>query len=247
MKLTVIGSGDAFGSGGRLQSCYHVSTDGGEFLIDCGATTIMGFNRASRSPDRVGTIFISHLHGDHFAGLVWWLLHALHVTRRSAPLAIVGPESIKERYTAAAEALFPGTTARSPGFELSWHEFAPQTPLEVNGITATPHTVSHPSGAPSYGIRFEAEGKIIGFSGDTEWVDELINIADRADLYITECYAFDAQVPYHMNWQQLSQKLDGVGARRIMLTHMNEAMLAKAGSIEHPRVLIAKDGMEVEI
>lgn len=49
MKLTVIGSGDAFGSGGRLQSCYHVSTDGGEFLIDCGATTIMGFNRASRS------------------------------------------------------------------------------------------------------------------------------------------------------------------------------------------------------
>ena len=34
MKLTVIGSGDAFGSGGRLQTCFHVTTADKSFLID---------------------------------------------------------------------------------------------------------------------------------------------------------------------------------------------------------------------
>ncbi len=106
MKLTVIGSGDAFGSGGRLQTCYHVSAADKEFLIDCGATTLIGFNRLSLDPNRVGTIFISHLHGDHFSGLVWWLLHAQHVSRRTVPLDIVGPAGIEKRYLAAAEALF---------------------------------------------------------------------------------------------------------------------------------------------
>ena len=85
MKLTVLGCGDAFGSGGRLQTCYHVETAATRFLIDCGATALIGFNRFGLDPNAVETIFISHLHGDHFAGLVWWLIHAQHVAKRTRP------------------------------------------------------------------------------------------------------------------------------------------------------------------
>ncbi|MFV0367891.1 MAG: MBL fold metallo-hydrolase [Hyphomicrobiaceae bacterium] len=247
MKLTVIGSGDAFGSGGRLQTCYHVSTANSEFLIDCGATAVMGFNRFGRNPNQVSTIYISHLHGDHFAGLVWWLLHARHVAGRSASLTIVGPEGIQERYNTAAEALFPGATSRTPQYELAWLEFSPGVPITLNGVTAIPHVVRHPSGAPSYGIRFEADGKTIGFSGDTEWVDELVAVAEGADLYISECYGFDKEAPFHMSWQRIKQNIEKLQARRIMLTHMSEAMLAKAGTLKHQRVLIAEDGLELEI
>jgi len=52
MKLTIVGSGDAFGSGGRLQSCYHVALPGEEFLIDCGATSMIGMQRFGLDPDR---------------------------------------------------------------------------------------------------------------------------------------------------------------------------------------------------
>ena len=83
MKLTVVGCGDAFGSGGRLQTCYHVELGDHRFLIDCGATSIIGLNRCGIDPNGIATIFISHLHGDHFAGLVWWLLHAQHVAKRT--------------------------------------------------------------------------------------------------------------------------------------------------------------------
>ena len=106
MKLTIVGCGDAFGSGGRLQTGYHVDlgSDGGDhrFLIDCGATSIIGLNRCGIDPNGIATIFISHLHGDHFGGLVWWLLHTQHVAKRATPLVVVGPPGIEARTLSAA-------------------------------------------------------------------------------------------------------------------------------------------------
>src|SRR5215813_10985266 len=91
MKLTIIGCGDAFGSGGRLQTGYQVEWAGRRFMIDCGATVLIGLNRLALDPNAIDTIFISHLHGDHYVGLVWWLIHAQHVGQRTQPLTVVGP------------------------------------------------------------------------------------------------------------------------------------------------------------
>ena len=247
MKLTVIGSGDAFGSGGRLQTCYHVAAGEKEFLIDCGATALIGFHKLGLDPNRVGTIFISHLHGDHFAGLVWWLLHAQHVSHRAGPLDIVGPAGIEARYRAAAEALFPGATAREPRYALTWHELDEGRPLTVNGITATPVAVRHPSGAPSYALRISTGEKTIGFSGDSEWVEALVDVAAGADLYLSECYGFAEPARFHMNWRVIEENLDRLSAKWVMLTHMSSAMLARTGEISHPRVLVAEDGLTLTL
>ena len=110
MKLTVVGCGDAFGSGGRLQTSYYVETAATRFLIDCGATVLIGLNKLGIDPNSIPTVFISHLHGDHYAGLVWWLIHAQHVAKRTVPLTVTGPVGIEARFKAAAEALFPGST-----------------------------------------------------------------------------------------------------------------------------------------
>ena len=50
MKLTIVGCGDAFGSGGRLQTSYLVEAAGTRFLIDCGATAIIGFTKIGGVP-----------------------------------------------------------------------------------------------------------------------------------------------------------------------------------------------------
>ena len=157
MKLTVVGCGDAFGSGGRLQTCYHVEAAATRFLIDCGATTLIGFNSSASIPTAIETIFISHLHGDHFAGLVWWLVHAQHVAKRTAPLTVVGPAGIEARFEAAAEALFPGSTAIQRRYELRFLELTREQPLDVGAVRVTPFEVKHPSGAPPYALRFEVE------------------------------------------------------------------------------------------
>lgn len=245
MKLTIVGSGDAFGSGGRLQTCYHVEAERETFLIDCGATALIGMQQLGLDPDRVATIFVSHLHGDHFAGLVWFLLHAHYVTQRTAPLTITGPVGIEARFTTAAEALFPGSTKTERRFTMRFLEYAERVPLDVGRVRVTPYEVSHPSGAPPYALRLECEGKTLAFSGDTEWVESLVPAATGAELFIAECFAFDAKVGYHMTWRGIEANLERLGAKKVMLTHMNADMLAHAGAIDDPRVILAEDGLTI--
>ncbi len=111
--------------------------------------------RLGLDPDRVSTIFISHLHGDHFAGLVWWMLHAHYVTGRTAPLTIAGPAGIARRFAAAAEALFPKSTEIERRFEMNFVEYAEREPLDIGPVRVTPFEVLHPSGAPPYALRLE--------------------------------------------------------------------------------------------
>jgi hypothetical protein len=47
--------------------------------------------------------------------------------------------------------------------------------------------VKHPSGAPPYALRFDIDGKILPFTGDTGWVEVLCEVARGADLFITQC------------------------------------------------------------
>lgn len=247
MKLTVVGCGDAFGSGGRLQTCFHAAAGDEEILIDCGATSVLGLNRLGLDTNRISAIFISHLHGDHYSGLVWWLLHAAHVMRRERPLTVAGPAGIEARFNAAAEALFPGALSTARAFDLTFREYREREPLTIGGAAVTPFEVSHPSGAPSCALRFAFGGKTLGFSGDTEWVENLAAVAAGADLFITECHGFERPVRYHMTWRDIHRNLDRLTAKRLLLTHMSDDMLANRAKVSHPRVTLAEDGMVIDV
>lgn len=253
MKITILGSGDAFGSGGRLQTSFHVAPDAGgaAYLIDCGVTSLIGLERAGLDPNAVATIFISHLHGDHFGGLVWWLLHGQHIARRTQPLLVAGPPGIEARFRTMAEALYPGSTTVPPRFTMSFVELVPGAAVDVGGVAAEVFVVRHPSGAPSYALRLASgtgeKRRTIAYSGDTEWVDTLVDAARGADLYITECYLYDGPVRYHLSWEMIARELPRLDAARIMLTHMGKSMLGRRGEIVDPRIVIAEDGMTLDV
>jgi ribonuclease BN (tRNA processing enzyme) len=247
MKLTVIGSGDAFGSGGRRQASYLLETSGQTLLIDCGATTVMGFNALGLDTKRVRTIVISHLHGDHFAGLVWWLVHALFVVKRSEPLTVWGPIGVEARTIAAAEILFPGCSTVTRNFTLNFKEMAAGTPAHIEGLTVSAFAVVHPSGAPSHALRFESNGKTLAFTGDSGWTDALTEAGRGADLYIMECYSFARDQRYHLSWATIQGKLSIIGAKRTLLTHMSDDMLAHRSEVTDQRVILAHDGLVVDV
>jgi ribonuclease BN (tRNA processing enzyme) len=229
-----------------LQTCYHLDTGAERLLIDCGATSIIGLNRLQLDPNNVSTIVISHLHGDHFAGLVWWLLHAQHVAKRATPLTIAGPPGIEARFVAAAEALFAGSTKVPRRYELRFIEMTAGVPVGLAGAQILAYEVSHPSGAPSHALRFEFGAKTLAFTGDTEWVEALVPCGLAADLYIMECYALEGKVRYHMSWQTISANLARIGARKVMLTHMNQTMLANRDKIVASGIVLAEDGLVVD-
>jgi ribonuclease BN (tRNA processing enzyme) len=244
ITVRFLGSGDAFGTGGRLQTCLHLSGAGeGSLLLDCGASSLVGLKRASLDPGDVGWVLISHLHGDHFGGLPFLLLDG-QFTRRTRPLVIAGPPGVRARVEAAMEVLFPGSTAVARRFDTSWVELRDRMPVAVGPARVMPFEVDHPSGAPPHALRVEYGGRVVAYSGDTQWTDQLVDAARDADLFVCEAYTFDRPIRFHLDHAALRAHRERLTARRIILTHLGPEMLARAGDAAWE---CASDGFAVSL
>jgi ribonuclease BN (tRNA processing enzyme) len=246
MRLTVAGSGDAFGSGGRLNTCFFLETAKAAVLVDCGASAMPALKARGIDPNRVDAIILSHLHGDHFGGLPFFLLDAQFLSRREKPLLIAGPPGARARVDAALEVFFPKSTGSKWRFAWKVEEIAPGVVADLLGHSLLTTEVIHQSGAPSTALRLSDGQMTFAYSGDTEWTDALLQIARDADLFVCECYAYAGKLTGHMSWEILQAKLPDLRARRLMLTHMNPSMLARLDEIKAAGVLIAEDGLVVE-
>lgn len=244
MRVTFLGSGDAFGSGGRFNTCFMVEAAAGAFLIDCGASSLIAMRRCGVEPNAIGTIFITHLHGDHFGGLPFLLLDAQFHSRRRAPLTIAGPPGLKRRLDEAMEVFFPGSSTVERKFATEVIELSAGATTRIDAIAVTPFEVDHACGAPPFALRLDCEGKTIAYTGDTQWTEALIELGRGADLLIAEAYFFDRAVRYHLDYASLKRRLGEIGAKRVILTHMGPDMLARLAEAEHEA---ASDGMVVEL
>ena len=246
MKLTVVGCGDAFGSGGRHNTCFWLETAKAVLAVDFGASALPEIKALGLDPNRLDAVVVSQLHGDHFGGLPFFLLDGQFMSRRTRPLLIAGPPATRARLELALEDFFPNSTGTKWRFPWSVQEVPVGVASDVLGHSVITAEVVHQSGAPSTALRLSDGDKTFAYSGDTEWTDALLPIANNADFFICECYNHAGPLTGHMNWQTLKQKLAALAARRVMLTHMNPTMLERIDEISEEGVLIAEDGMVVE-
>lgn len=245
MRVKFLGSGDAFGSGGRLNSCFLLDDEEHAVLIDCGASAMISIRRFGVDPNRISAILLSHLHADHFGGLPAFILDGQLVSRRERPLVICGPQGLTHRLQELMEAHFPGSSRAERKFPVEIVELTPEaaTGFGTSDATVTGHEVRHPSGTPSLALRIVFAGKTIAYTGDTEWVDALLPACRNADLLIAESYFFDRKVRFHLDYETLRSKLAAIAARRVVLTHMSPDMLSRRGEVGD--CLVADDGFEV--
>jgi ribonuclease BN (tRNA processing enzyme) len=204
-------------------------------------------HRLGLKPSEIDAVFISHLHGDHFAGLSWLLIDALFVSKRSRPLIVTGPRGIEARFIAATEALYPDMTTTARLFDLNFIEYREGERIKIADTAITPFEVRHPSGAPPYALRVEAEGRTIAFTGDTGWTEGLCRAARGADLLISECFQYDLKLDIHLDYKTIDTNFERLGAKRVLLTHMGEAMLAERSKVDRLRYLLAEDGMTLDL
>ena len=244
MQLQFVGCGDALGSGGRSNTCFHVTGAAVNFLIDCGATSLPALKRLDIARDSIDLVLITHFHGDHFGGLPFLLLDA-QFTRRARPLVIAGPLGIETKLANLMEALFEHSSKTKQRFDLSVVALEPEQSRTFGEVQVTPYPVVHgESGGPFLAYRIEAEGRVITYSADTEWTDTLIPAARGADLFIAEAYYYDKIVKNHLSLKTLEAHLPEINAKRLVLTHMSDDMLARLDELPY---LAAHDGMTVEL
>ncbi|MGZ3648790.1 MAG: MBL fold metallo-hydrolase [Syntrophales bacterium] len=243
VEIKFLGSGDAFGSGGRLQSCVLVQYSRGRFLIDCGASALIGMNRYGVDPNDINMIFISHLHGDHCGGIPFLLIGSQLLYKRSEPLLIVGPPGMKEWISHAMEIFFPGSSRVNRRFPLEITELKDRCPETIRDVTATPYPNLH-HGDASFSLRIQCDRKVIAYSSDTEWTETLCEAAAGADVFIAEAYFYEKKIKGHMDYMTLIHNYPRTLAKRLMLIHMSSDMLAMSEKIECE---YAEDGRTVKI
>lgn len=244
MQLRFVGCGDAFGSGGRFNTCFHVTGERVNVLIDCGASSLPALRRQDVARGDIDLVLITHFHGDHFGGLPFLLLDA-QFSRRTRPLTIAGPEGIEMRLNQVMEALFENSSKTRQRFDLNVVSLSGETTVRFGEVSVTPFAVEHgESGGPFLGYRIEAEGRIIAYTADTEWTETLIPLGRDADLLIAEAYTFDRPVKNHLSLKALEARLSDIKPKRLILTHMSDDMLERLGSLPFEA---ASDGLVVEI
>jgi ribonuclease BN (tRNA processing enzyme) len=243
VHVRFLGSGDAFGSGGRLQASILIESGGFHALLDCGTTTLIGMKRAAIDPAIVDVILVSHLHGDHFGGIPFFLLDA-QFSKRLRPLVVAGPPGLSERLRQAMEVFFPGSSKVERKFETKVVEMPEERPTSLGALAATPYGVRHPSGAPAYALRLEIGGRVLAYSGDTEWTEALPRAARDSDLFICEAYFYEKRVPFHLDYRTLLDHRGEIRTKRLVVTHMSADMLERLTELE---VEAASDGRVLEL
>jgi ribonuclease BN (tRNA processing enzyme) len=241
VTVRFVGTGDAFGSGGRLQACIWLEMAGTRLLVDCGASSLIGLRRAGLEPGRLDGVVLSHLHGDHFGGLPFLVLDA-QFGHRERPLVVLGPPGTEARVRQAMEVLFPGSAATRQRFALRFVELAEREPVRLGNARVEAYAVPHASGAPAYALRLTGGGRVVAYSGDCEWSEALVAAARQADLFICEAYFVDKMVKNHLSYATLARHRDRLTCRRLVLTHPSQELLRRRAQVPDE---IAEDGLEI--
>ncbi|MCT2400358.1 MBL fold metallo-hydrolase [Novosphingobium mangrovi (ex Huang et al. 2023)] len=224
--MQFVGCGDAFGSGGRFNTCFHLVGEQVNLLIDCGASSLISMKRLGIDRNAISTIVITHFHADHFGGIPFFILDAQFLSKRREPLTIVGPVGLTSWYERVMETAFPGSAGASRKFELHLLEITPDSSVKVGEATIRAYQAVHgPSDGPCLAVRIEAEGRSVAYTGDTEWTPALIPAAQDADLFIAEAYFRDKTVVTHLSLDAIEAHLAQLRPKRLVLTHMSDEML----------------------
>jgi ribonuclease BN (tRNA processing enzyme) len=247
MRLTVAGCGDAFGSGGRANTCFWIESGDAVVALDFGATSIVALRRLELDPSRIDLVLLSHLHGDHFGGLPFLLLDGQFEGQRTRPLTVVGPVGTGERLKAALEVFFPGSSGNAWRYPLEVVDLPCRTDYRFAHLEAETREVVHPSGAPSTGVRLADGRRLLAYSGDTMWTDALVDIAAGADLFITECYTRHRAPKNHLDFDTIDSNRARLATPRVMLTHMSGAMLPHLAEAEAKGYVTAHDGLITDV
>lgn len=245
-EVVFVGTSDAFGAGGRRQSAILLRAPGGTVLLDCGATTNSGLATLGAERDEIDAILISHFHGDHFGGIPLLLLAALYEDERTKPLWIAGPPGVESRVRNLAASMGHPIKDRAWRFPLHFEELPVGRNAEVGPVRVNAFEAYHVPDTNPHGLRVEAGGLTIAYSGDTGWFQELPRRVAGADLFICECtyHTHNQDFVYHLSYDELSERHKEFDCGRIILTHLGEEMSARRGTCD---LETADDGLTVRL
>jgi ribonuclease BN (tRNA processing enzyme) len=225
----VLGNSGTFPGPTSPCSSYLVEHDGFRLVVDLGAGALGNLQRHCDLLD-VDAIYVTHLHSDHCIDLVAYA-YALRYHPGGLPpvLPVYGPKGTAARIAASFEE--PPT-----GGLLDVYDFreVPAGTHAIGPFTVTGSVVNHP--IECHGLRIEAGGRSLVYSGDTGVSEVLVDLAHGCDLFLCEASWPSSPPPppdIHLTGREAGEHAAKADVRRLLLTHLMpfhdaDAMLAEA-------------------
>jgi ribonuclease BN (tRNA processing enzyme) len=242
--VIVLGTGDAFGNGGRRQSSYLVRGPSATFLMDAGPTVLAALQDSGLDGNEIDFVLLSHLHGDHFGGLPFMIMSYLYDRPRKRELVIAGPAGTEERTWDLFRAMYKEASRMPITFPLRFQTLVAGQDVEIGGVAVEPFAVPHQEHEPSLGLKVRFDGKTILYSGDSGWTEEFVRRTEDVDLFLCECCFWETEVYFHINYPQLERNRSRIRARRVVLSHLGREVLSKLDRVKDE---CARDGMVIDV
>ena len=238
MRITALGSGDAFCSAGRGHTSWLVDDAQGTFAVDFGATALLALQRLGRDPDALAAIHFTHLHGDHTGGWPFFLVDAVYRSQRKDALLASGPPGTGARLQALWAAGYARAAERPLPFPLQVRELSPGDEVELLGRRIRVFRARHMS-PPDVALSLRIG--TLAFTGDGGEVAP--GLCDGAAALCAECTNLGESSDQHLGWETLRKNLPRVP--RILLGHLGSE--ARAGISPPPGVQVCDDLDSVEL
>jgi ribonuclease BN (tRNA processing enzyme) len=220
MRLTVIGNSGSFPGPDSSASCYLLEQEHEgrlwRVLLDMGSGALGALQKYSDAHS-IDAVLLSHLHADHCLDLCgYYVMRKYHPNGSLPRIPVWGPVDTALRMAKAYD------LDENPGMNEEF-EFAtyPSEPLRFGPFTVTAREVCHP--VTAYGLRIEADGRTLAYSGDTGVCDSLVETARDADLFLCEASFVeggDNPPDLHLTGAEAGRTAVDAAARRLLLTHI---------------------------
>ncbi|QLD87778.1 MBL fold metallo-hydrolase [Natronomonas salina] len=250
MRVTFLGTGSAMPTGERYQTGLLLEDPDGDadpLMVDCGSGALHGLAETDVGYEGVDTLLLTHHHLDHVSDLMV-LLKARWLSGETE-MEIVGPEGTEE----LVRDLLSVHEYMQDRFEFTFREVAPGE-FSVAGYDVEAVETVHSMYCLAY--RFETDDAVFTFSGDSEAIDEIADLADGSAILAHDCsFPDDVDVDNHPTPSQLGETLAGHDLGRVYLTHLyphtdgrHEEMLESVQEAGFDGdVRMAEDGLTVDL
>jgi len=254
-SLTILGSGASIPLADRNPTAQLLQLDSRKFLLDCGEGTQMQIRRFSARPQQISHIFISHLHGDHFYGLIG-LINTFHLLNRKSELHIYGIQALKEILDLQLE-----QSHTALNYPL---EFYPVNP-EISSVIfedelVSVRTIPLVHRIPTCGFLVgEKKGRQRSFAycTDTAYTEKIIPLVKNCDLLYHEATfthdrQADATAKFHSTAREAATIAQKAGVKKLLIGHYSARYKELDGLLEEaravfPETYLATDGLKFQI
>lgn len=254
MEVIVLGSGTGVPSIRRAGPANCLRVEGQTILIDSAAGTLRQLVKAGIPYDNIDVILYTHFHPDHIGELVPFIFATRYAPgyKKSSPVMILAAEGLKEFHQSLIKAF--GHWAEPESGKVIFEEIPSQmkAAMQLFPITIRSAPTNHTSKSLAYRIE-TADGKSVVFSGDTDFCEELIELAQGADLLVLECAAPEGyKIQGHLIPSEAGRIARDAGVKRLLLNHFypncdEHNLISPCREVYKGPIILAEDFMRLVI